>query len=310
MNQKSESAECPATPTLGHLYRLTRPYSWVCSTAVSVAAWVFSGGGPGMAALLIPLSLSALLWVGLNWLSDSIQRDAGRVPPPAALLLATLALSLALAAVQSASACAWALIHYLLVLAYARKKHSAKVGAVSYLLRGGTVFAACASVGAAANGAWFPQGDAFWFIASQSLAHAARNLIGDIRDMKTDRYELPVTHGAKLAVVVAVVCLVAAGGAALMMRILVADTTLFIVALLLGVLWLMLYGRRLGYDIAGRRLHHLMVFVFSAFTLWCSYRLGVWWGWVSIGSGLLIALHMTYYDNPGKSFRAKSMTKV
>ena len=308
MAPESELAECPAKPTLGHLYRLTRPYSWVCSTAVAVAAWLLSGGGPRMPVLLIPLSLSALLWVGLNWLSESIQRDAGRVPPPTVLLAVVLTASLALAAVQSGSACVWVLVHYLFVLAYARKKHSATVGAVSYLLRGGTVFAACASVGAAAHGAWFPQGDAFWFIASQSLAHAARNLVGDIRDMKTDRYELPVTHGAKFAVVVAVACLVAAGCAALKLRVLAFDTTLFIVALLLGVLWLMPYGKRLGYDIAGRRLHHLMVFLFSAFTLWCSYRLGVWWGWVSIGSGLLIALHMTYYDNPGKGFRAKPTT--
>lgn len=302
-------AERRAKQRLGHFYRLTRPYSWVCSTAVAVAAWLLSGGGPGMAALAIPLSLSALLWVGLNWLSDSIQRDPGRVPPPTALLLTALAVSLALAAAQSASACVWALIHYLLVLAYARKKHSATIGAVSYLLRGGTVFAACASVGAAANGAWFPQGDALWFIASQALAHAGRNLVGDIRDMKTDRYELPVTHGAKFAVVVAVGCLVAAGCAALKLHVLLLDTTLFIVALLLGVLWLMPYGKRLGYDIAGRRLHHLMVFVFSAFTLWCSYRLGVWWGWVAIGSLLLTTLHMTYYDNPGKGFRSEPRAK-
>ena len=256
--------------------------------------------------MLIPLSLSALLWVGLNWLSDSIQRDVGRVPPSGALLAGVMAASLALAAFQSAGACVWGVIHYLLVLAYAQKKHSAKVGAVSYLLLGGTVFAACASVGAAANGAWFPKGDVFWFIAAQSLAHSARNLVADIRDMNKDRYELPARYGANRAVGVVVACLLLAGFAAMKLTTLSLDTVGFVALLLLGVLWLMRAGRRDGFDKAGRKLHHVMVGIFSCFTLYCSGRLGVaWWPWVTLGFIALAFLHTTYIDNPGKDWRAE-----
>ena len=303
MAPSNEAEGRRAKPTLKHLFYLTRPYSWVCSTAVAVAAWLLAGGAAQLLGLWIPLLLSALLWVGLNWLSDSIQRDAGRTPPSRTLVTIVVVASLGFAAFFSASAFVWAGIHYALVLAYAQKKVSPKVGAISYLFRGGTVFAACAAASAAANGAWSPTGDAFWFIASQSLAHAARNLIGDIRDMKDDRYELLATHGATRAAMVAVACLLAAGVAAAMLTVLRRETISFVVVLLIGVFLLIRYGGRIGYEKAGRRLHHVMVVAFSIFTLYCSFHLGVWWLWVVLGSAFLVALHRTYKDNPGKGYR-------
>lgn len=285
-----------------HWYRLTRPYSWVCSVFMGTAIWLLAGGTSRWPLVFFPVALSGLLWVGLNWLSERIQCDPGRRPPPWFLVALVILLSATLATTVAVSAGAWALLHYACVVLYAEKKYFRPLGFVSYLVRGATVFSACATIAAAANNSFVPSGNTAWFILAISFAHASRNLVADIRDMGSDAHELPATQSPAVVALVAMCCLLAAALAGSRLDILRNEVAFFVATLLVGIIWLLRYGRAGGYPIAGYFLHQIMILLFSIFAIYCSVRLGLFWGWAAAGTVAVLFFHREYRKTPGKFF--------
>lgn len=254
-----------------------------------------------------PILTGLFLWLGLNWVSEAHQEDPGRMKPPTWLVVGTVALSMAAASCASRAAGWWAFIHYAFVLVYAAKKRSAFLGLVSSGSRGLTVFAGCACLASAASGRFWPTDNALWFAIFLALTHSCRNLVGDIRDSETDRYELPAVAGIKASVLVCFAWLVCAAAAAQFIahQELRWVSEVFIILVAASLYWLCKSIPAKGVRLAGRDLHQRLVFGFAAFCLICSGLEGLCIAALIPLTLLLALLHPTYRLTPGKEYGDK-----
>jgi hypothetical protein len=235
---------------------------------MGVAAWVLAGGSKGHTEVILAGLLGTGLWVGLNWLSDYAQKDEGRPVPPRWLLGCIILLCLVGGFSYGPASGAWVVIHFMLVWCYAKKKTVPVAARFSNLLRAGTVFALCAALTSAASGGFWPQGEAFWFSLVQAATHGARNLMGDIRDIRRDKYEIPARFGAGFALCVCVPYIVAAGFATLPLSAIRLPMQCLVLLLLVLLVVLWLWGRRIGYHKAGWAVHCAVVLCFTGINLW------------------------------------------
>jgi hypothetical protein len=147
------------------------------------------------------------MWFFFNWYSDSLQRNPGRIVPPAWLVIAPLAASAAIVGLARPVALVGLLIYVAFILAYPLKAMRRWAGPLGPVLRGLSASAQFAMV------IWpyqplFHLSRLQWLLAvAIAFAQAARNLLGDIRDMKTDRFEFPAGFGATAAYTVVFILL-------------------------------------------------------------------------------------------------------
>jgi len=178
---------------LGSLLLLTRPYSWIDAvlTVLLGAVWT---GRPLSSSMFLEISgIGLMLWFSLNWISETVQRDPGRYPPNWLMSTAPLLIAGVWAyRISGGASLPWLVAYIVLAFAYPWKARLAIVGPLGPIMRGlqtGLLFMIGLSVGGTAARAYTS------ILISLALIQASRSLVADIRDWKTDRYELPQLIG-------------------------------------------------------------------------------------------------------------------
>jgi hypothetical protein len=242
------------------------------------------------------------MWLFFNWQSDRIQKDPGRVVPPLLLILLPLAMALIIGyAASGVYGIAGVLGHVFTVQLYSLKARQPILGPFGPLLRGVTVIGqflrVCGLV------ALWPNPLALYALAVFAGWHVTRNLIGDVRDVRTDRYELPVRFG------VATASWVVRVGNAMVALILVESPLPGRTAALvtLGATWLAVEA--LQFRFRGEEAykwgyfgHRLVVCTSVALHLSIAIPFGLSRAWVILLILLTMVLQPTYFYLPGKRF--------
>ena len=270
----TETGSMPLGRRVWSYFILSKPYSAMDNATRGVlAAYTAMGAAAGGRDVLRAAVLSVLMWLFFNWYSDSLQRNPGRIVPPVWLVVAPLTASAVIVGLARPSALVGLLIYVAFILAYPLKAMRRWAGPLGPVLRGFSASAQFAMV------IWlfqplFQLSRLQWLlIAVITLAQAARNLLGDIRDMKTDKFELPARSGA-LASYLAVLALLAVAIVVLAVPLgwptEIYPFVLQFVATLALALWL---GRR-GVPAAAYILHMLFVLTLTVLQLNLAMRLG------------------------------------
>ena len=160
---------------------LFRVYSWTSTVLLAVLACLLANSG----SYLWPAILSLILWFDLNYISEFIQKDKGRITHT--LFLVILIGFSIFFTLNNLFALISNLIFLLLCISYGVKKIW-KFGYVSYLIRGIqqsflflTIYFFCQGILTSIN--WY-------FVIIVFSLIAGRNLIGDLRDVKHDKLTL------------------------------------------------------------------------------------------------------------------------
>ena len=166
----------------------TRPYSYGFNAALATFA-VTASGSTQDRVLLRAVIASLLAWALFNWTSDSVQNDPGK--PRVNVLVRAGVFSLCTAASLTAMSFFYLVLYFASINLYAVKATQSVLGPLGSLLRGVTVICALLWLGSFASTSALPLVflPTFWFVV---VLVVRRNLVGDIRDSKTDRFELPV----------------------------------------------------------------------------------------------------------------------
>lgn len=192
-------------PNARDLFLLSRPYSWFDTMLNVLIGLSWTETTYSLFRHASTAAIGLLLWFSLNWISESVQRDAGRRPPHWSLAVLPLALGAAWSLwVGGTPSIVWLLLFAALVAVYPWKARNALLGPLGPVIRGletGTLFLL---------GTTFGGGQPVVGIAPPlALIQVARSLVADIRDAKTDRFELPGRIGLEYSKWVAVALLVA-----------------------------------------------------------------------------------------------------
>jgi hypothetical protein len=244
------------------------------------------------------------MWLYFNWQSDRIQLDPGRIRPPLTIIVVP---ALVGAGIGFWGGGVWGILGVLIYAAtirtYALKARSPFWGPLGPLLRMingfGQFFMVCGL------SKTFPDQNSFIIAFALSIWLGARNLVGDVRDIRTDVYELPVRFGAKITQWIIRFGFVITGtmiGAAVSS----ASKSMLPILLIVVITFTMMeklyaiYKKepyKWGY--AG---HRVMVIATVALHLAVAVYYGLPWIWV-LGMALLtITLHYCYSFLPGKNF--------
>jgi hypothetical protein len=240
------------------------------------------------------------MWLFFNWQSDRIQKDPGRVVPPLLLILLPLGVALIIGyAVSGLYGIAGVFGHVLTIQLYSLKARHPLLGPFGPLLRGVTVigqfFRICGFVGA------WPSHLALCALAVFAGWHVTRNLIGDVRDVRTDKYELPARFGVATAGWVVRIAILA---------LLLLESSLpgRVAALVtLGATWLTVEALQFCFRAEeaykwGYLGHRLVVCASVAFHLSIAIPLGLSRTWIVLLLISTIVLQPTYFYLPGKCF--------
>ncbi len=177
---------------LTELLLLTRPYSWIDTILNVLVGLASSEGAYSPTRHASAAGIALLLWFSLNWISEAIQHDPGRKAPKWAVAVVPLLIGGAWSAqLGGGRTLPWLVLYAALVFLYPWKARNFILGPIGPVIRGlqtGTLFILGASLGDAGP-AMSP------VLFALILVQAARSLLADIRDVQTDRYELPKLIG-------------------------------------------------------------------------------------------------------------------
>jgi len=299
---------------LKHFFLLSRPYSYADNIARAFLVCGLYGAAGDATTLLITGTASTLMWLFLNWLSDWVQKQPGRLLPPLFLVWTPVAMTILLAAFSGPIALLALFVYVISILLYPWKSLIVRLGDWGPILRGVTIAAHY----------WFvitlmppdtaaPPFVVFALACVLFFAHAARNLVGDIRDIRSDVHELPARRGFKPALRLTRVFVVGAflaGGScavgALLTGGLVPGWWIWVL-IPIGVQWTCLeilafaWGRARPHHV-GYVGHRLFVLTFTVMELLIAYDFGVNIGVCVSLCAFAFATNITYWYVPGKRY--------
>ncbi|MFB3894870.1 MAG: hypothetical protein ACE14V_01055 [bacterium] len=190
---------------------LTRPYSWIDIIFTGILAYSVSTSEVLTFGKSIWIgTICLLLWAALNWYSERIQKDEGRIQPGLRALGVVFAGSLILITIQNPLALIIYFIHTIFIIVYPYKKTKKYLGRVGFLLRGIhtlSLFFLIAILFKSYNELIFNT-RFLMFGVSLFLIQSSRSLIADIRDVNNDKYEFPARYGAIISFIFAAVLFV------------------------------------------------------------------------------------------------------
>ena len=184
---------------VSHFFFTSKPYSYVCNAARGLIVCGALGLGRDVWSLVEASVCSLLLWLFFNWYSDYRQRDVGRIVPSIWLVIAPVAAALLICVPKGGGAVLFLVIYVLAIMVYPLKAVVPYVGPFGPVLRGGTIFAHFLFVFALLGPVSTISRDVVLIVFTLSLVHVARNLVGDIRDIREDKIEFPVRYGLRAA---------------------------------------------------------------------------------------------------------------
>ncbi len=174
-----------------HFYYTSKPYSYIGQVSMGILIPLIIKQNLLSNEFLGIGFFSLLSWLYFNWQSDFIQKDKGKIRPPLLLLLLPLfAMIMIIILHYDDYRFFWIIPFIISVCLYSYKALSKKMGKIGPFLRFITVIGFSVMILGILG--TFPKLSLIKVIIIIAIFKALRNLIGDIRDMKTDMFELPV----------------------------------------------------------------------------------------------------------------------
>jgi hypothetical protein len=178
-----------------HHWLLTRPYSYPGIVARVLFICGFAGVTADTSKFVNASIVSMLMWFFLNWYSESRQKDMGRMIPPPWLVWLPFVITLAICTMVNSKSLLFFLVYMVTIMVYPLKATKPIIGPFGPLLRSTTIFTHSMFVLSFVNGLSFISREFILLILTLSLFHGGRNLVGDIRDIVHDKFELPTKFG-------------------------------------------------------------------------------------------------------------------
>lgn len=282
----------------------TRPYSHTGEVSRALLFFTLQSPAPWSELQLILVAVQSLaMWCYFNWRSDKIQRDPGREFASTLLLSVPLAVAAGIGLIMGGAGGVAGVIAYVVAIhAYALKANSPRIGSLGPLLRGLTTLAHFVMVSTLA-GRVTPE--AALLAAPLVLWKVTRNLVGDVRDVRTDRYEFPAVFGPAASLIV----LRALFAAITVLFVWVPTPGHFECAALVALTWLATESLARRYTGASAYMwgyfgHRAFVVMTSALQLVLLAHVGIGAHWIAPLAVLTVASQWTYDRNPGKHYPA------
>jgi hypothetical protein len=182
-----------------HFFLTSRPYSFPDNVARALLVCALVGVSSNLRLVFESIVLSLTMWCFLNWSSDARQRDAGRIVPSRWLTWTPFVVTSAVVAARGITPLIMLVGYLATIIAYPWKARVPCIGVFGPVLRGATIVGHLLFIlSYLGHDHVDPSRFAFLFLAL-TLLHVGRNLVGDIRDILTDRYELPARFGFRPA---------------------------------------------------------------------------------------------------------------
>lgn len=138
------------------------------------------------------------MWFYFNWQSDWIQKDPGRINPSFYICFTPLLFSFIIAFTQGGLLGIMGVSVYLLtILLYSLKAKNKNFGIFGPAFRIITILGHFTMLSACLH--HLPSGNTLIVVLVISFFKGIRNLIGDIRDIRTDKWELPARLGITIS---------------------------------------------------------------------------------------------------------------
>lgn len=181
-----------------HFFLTSRPYSYINEVSRGIIFGLLIYPIINQNGIVEIGVLSMLVWVYFNWQSDWIQKDKGRLRPTVLLCYSPLILTI--------SYCLYSkhffgilgvIIYVFTILLYSLKANNRFLGKYAFLLRMFSVSGHLMMI------VFFleqiPQKESVGLIFVLTLIKGISNFVGDIRDVRTDKYEFPAKYGIPLS---------------------------------------------------------------------------------------------------------------
>ncbi len=184
-----------------------RPYSFIGIISIVVLADVIINAVTPF-SLLVDSIAGLLLWMIAIFIGEYFHFKLDHRRLPAILLLFAVALFLIIVLLNEPKALSLFVAMLILCLAYANKSRVKLVSPISFLIRGFleviifltiVLFHSHSLIGLVN---YWPQAILIYLIT------ASRNLVGDVRDMKYDKYTFPTIFGKKMSYVVSITLII------------------------------------------------------------------------------------------------------
>lgn len=288
---------------MSHFFLTSRPYSYVDNMARALLVCAVAGVADNIRLVSETLVLSLLMWFYLNWSSDARQNDPGRIVPPRWLIWAPVLIALALVATRGILPLAMLAVYVAAIWAYPWKAIVSRLGVFGPILRGATIVAHALFILAYIWPAHIEASTFAVLLLVLTVLHVGKNLVGDIRDIWTDQYELPARFGYRsalwtlrgiFATAAAVVCFF------LPEQRMTIGVPLVVQWAAMEVLNLLFTGQRP--ELVGYVGHRLFVQTFTATELLLAYQFGMAGIVCWFMAGAMVLLQVSYRHVPGKQY--------
>ncbi len=177
-----------------HFFLTSKPYSYAGEVSRGILYSLLLSPTNKILAISISASISFLMWLYFNWQSDFIQQDIGRIRPPKILFLIPLLIAMLISTyLGGIIGFSGIVIYSLSIVLYSFKAKNSFLGIIGPFLRflnGMALLIAvafCLRLNLTIN--------TLFIALIVSLYLAIRNLIGDVRDIKNDKWEIPARFG-------------------------------------------------------------------------------------------------------------------
>lgn len=285
-----------------HLFLTSKPYSYSDNVARAIMVCVVAGVGRDVGLLLNTSLASLFMWLFFNWYSDSRQRQPGRIVPSPVLVWTPVGFGALIAATYGLVPLFYLVAYSVTIMLYPMKAIRKEVGPLGPFLRSLTVVAHGLFLLSLTGSPLHLSHDIIAVFAVLFFVHAARNLVGDIRDIQDDRFELPAQYGFSISMWVVRGLLLAGILAGLYL-----EDGAFNIGLPVLVQWLSMeiLARRFGCaqaHIAGYVGHRLFVLTFTFMEILIAHAYGADAALCWAMAGAAVLFNLTYSYLPGKRY--------
>ena len=289
--------------TAYNFFLTSRPYSYAGEIARSIVFTLLLAPASLPNTLIYTVIITLLMWLYFNWQSDWIQKDPGRITPSVYLCFGPLLVAFILSYIEGhLLGILGVLIYSCTILLYPLKARYKKIGVIGPLLRAITILGHFVMISACLH--QFPTNTSILIVVVIASFKGIRNLIGDIRDIKTDKWELPARFGiTKTTNILRLSFLFT-----IVLSLMIHERNIFLLTIFLaGSSWivfemLILILEKSQAYMVGYLCHRYMILSISTYLIILAIFLGLQKIDVVLLSMILIISQLFYNSIPGKNY--------
>ncbi len=291
-----------------HFFLTTRPYSYAGEIARGIFFGLSVHPQDPVNTIAISAVLSLLMWIYFNWQSDWIQNDPGRIAPPYVLCFSPLAIAVGICLLNGQLLGILGIVVYsMAIVLYSLKTTYKSLGIFGPLLRVASVFGQFIMIITFFNK--MPENSLIIIVFFMAFFKGIRNLVGDIRDIRTDKWELPARFGvgATMYVIrISFLLLILLGS-------MIKETNVSIISIVFAIVSYILLEilaakfKDKNMYLIGYSGHRFLVITTSVYLIIMAYFSGLSTLGVLILLILLLASYGLYKKIPGKNYKNLSV---